>query len=573
MTHRTYPEYSSRYPLTLKTLMQRPVSVYPDDIGVVSRNPDTGVYQRFTWREWYERTCRLGNVLRALGVEPGEPGRPGDRVGIIAQNNHRHLELYYAVPCIGAVLHSIVPRLSLDHITHTITHSEDGVLFFDDILLPLVEAIYERIKPFVKKFVYMSDQEGLPSSKVEPLYNYEQMLREQSPITEWPHLSEDCYASLCYTTGTTGVPKGVMFTHRQLYLHAIHLSVTGNWASDPKRPNLGDRAVPMLNTPFCHANGWGMPHTNVFAGCKLVLPGRFTPEGFCDLVQTEKVTSTALVPTMLAMLVEYEDLKKYDLSSLHSMSVGGAALPLGLKAKAERLIPGFSASSGYGMTETCPVVVTAFLKRQMRDWPKEEQDKVRVKTGIPVAGLEVQVVDDNGQPVPHDHETIGEIVLRGPWIMEEYYKDPDKTDEVWADGWYHTGDVARVDEEGYITIADRVRDVIRSGAEMVPTVLLENLTATSDAVLEATYVGVPDEKWGERPMAIVKLAPGATENEEDIYKFLETEGVDKGKLAKFMLPDLIAMVDEIPKTSVGKYDKTEIKKHLDEFVSRAKKMR
>ncbi len=575
MESKTYPEFSTRYPLLLKTFMKRPISLYPNEIGVVYRNADTGEYQRFTWRQWYQRTCQLANALKAsLGVKPGKAGEPGDRVATMALNNHRHLELFYAVPCMGALLHTIVPRLSLDHIVYTIEHSEDKVLFFDDLVLPLVEMIYDRIKPIVEKFVYMSDSGGIPETKIEPIYNYEELLKEQSTEFEWPYLDEDTGATLCYTTATTGLPKGVMYTHRQLYLHALHLMAAMSWVAAPSQPHLGDSSVPMLNTPFCHANGWGMPHIYVYGACKVVLPGRFTPDGFCDLVQTEKVTSTTLVPTMLAMLIEYEDLKKYDLSSLVGIGVGGAALPLGLKAKAEQLIPGFSAASGYGMTETGPVVVGAYTKRYMRDWPKEELDKIRVKTGLPIAGIEVGVVDENGRPVPHDNEMIGEIVLRGPWIMGEYYRDPEKTAQVWRDdGWFHTGDVAKVDEEGYLTIVDRITDVIRSGAEMIPTVLLENLTATADWVLEATYVGVPDAKWGERPMALIKLVPGASESEDDIYRFLETEGVNKGKLTKWMLPDFIALTDEIPKTSVGKYDKITIKKELDKFLSKAKKMR
>lgn len=574
MESTTYPQFSTRYPLLLKTFMKRPVSLYPNEVGVVYRNPDTGQYSRFTWREWYERTCRLANALRStMDIKRGRAFEPGDRVATIAMNHHRHLELYYAVPCMGAVLHPIVPRLSLDHITHTITHSGDKVLFFDDLFLPLVEMIYDRIKPVVERFVYMADGGPLPETKIEPLYDYESLIKEQPPEYEWPYLDEDTYATLVYTTATTGLPKGVTYTHRQLYLHTLHLLAAGSWASDPNRPHLGDAAVPMVNTPFCHANGWGAPQINVFSGNKVVLPGRFTVEGFCDLVQTEKVTGTSLVPTMLAMLVEYEDLKKYDLSSLQSIGVGGAALPLGLKTKAEQLIPGFTASSGYGMTETGPVAVTAFVKRWMREWPKEELDKVRVKTGIPIPGLEVEVFDDEGSPVPHDNETIGEIVMRGPTIMEQYYHDPERTAQVWRDdGWFHTGDVAKMDEEGYMTIVDRITDVIRSGAEMVPTVLLENITATADFVLEATYVGVPDAKWGERPMALVKLVPGATEREEDVYRFLEKEGVATGKLAKWMLPDYIAIIDEIPKTSVGKFDKKAVKKGIEGFLPRAKRM-
>jgi len=575
MEAKTFPEFSSRYPLLLKTFMRRPLNLYPNEIGVVNRNPDTGQYQRFTWRQWYERTCRLANALQStLDVKPGRAFEPGDRVATLAQNNHRHLELYYAAPCMGAVLHPIVPRLSFDHIVHSIEHAQDTVLFVDDIILPLVEMIYERIRPVVKKFVYMSDGGAMPQTKIEPLYDYEELIKGQSPEFDWPYLDEDTYATLMYTTATTGLPKGAMFTHRQLYLQAMHAMAAASWAADPARPHPGDAAVLMLLTPLCHANGWGMPHIYVFGACRTVLPGRFTPDGFCDLVQTEKVSMTTLVPTMLAMLIEFEDLKKYDLSSLQMVGVGGAALPLGLKRRAEELIPGFSATSGYGMTETGPLAVAAFTKRYMRDWPKEERDKVMVKTGLPFSGLEIDVFDEIGKPVPHDNETIGEIVMRGPWIMEKYYRDPEKTAQVWReDGWFHSGDVAKVDEEGYLTIADRITDVIRSGAEMIPTVLLENLTASADGVLEATYVGVPDPKWGERPMAIVKLAPGCASSEDDIYEFLQAEGVNTGRLTRWMLPDFIAIIDEIPKTSVGKYDKATIKKGIEQFLSKAKRMR
>jgi len=364
-----------------------------------------------------------------------------------------------------------------------------------------------------------------------------------------------------------------MFTHRQLYLQALHLIALSSWSNAPTDPHLGEAVIPMLNVPLFHIHGWGAPHYHVFSANKMVLPGRFTPQGFCELVQTEKVTSAGLVPTMLAMLIEYEDLKKYDLSSLVAINVGGAALPLGLKTKAEELIPGFTAVSGYGMTETAPSTINAFIKKTMKDLPKEKLDEIRVKTGLPVPGLEVEVIDEEGKPVPQNDETVGEIVIRGPWVMEKYYKDPEKTATVWRDGWFHSGDVAKVDEEGYITIADRVTDMIRSGAEMVPTVLLENLTAAADYVLEAAYVGVPDPKWGERPLAIVKLMPGATEGETEICQFLKAEGVEKGKITQWMLPDYITFTDEIPKTSVGKYDKIAIKKRLDEFLSKAKRVR
>lgn len=569
MTIQTFPQYSTHYPLLLTTFMKRPVSLYPNHIGVVFRNHITGNYQRFTWLEWYQRTCRLAKALKTLGIEPGTPEIPGDRVGTMAFNTHRHLELYYAVPCTASMLHCINVRLSMEHVIYTINHAEDKVIFFDDVLLPLVEAIYDRIKDTVKLFVYMSDKPGLPNTKIEPLYEYEALIAKEDDSFEWPIFDENTYATLCYTTATTGLPKGAMFTHRALYLQTMHLIALGLFSNDPANPRLGENAVPMMTTPMFHIHAWGQPFGSVFGAVKIVLPDIFTVEGFCDLIQTEKVTTVAVVPTILALLLQYKDLEKYDLSSLKSVGTGGGALPLGLKEKIEKKIPGIRATSGYGMTETAPVTIMSFLKKNMRDWPKAEQDRIRVKTGLPVPGLEVQVMDEQGKPVPRDGSTIGQIVVRGPWVMEKYFKNPEKTADVWYDGWFHTGDLASIDEEGYITIADRMSDVIRSGSEMVPTVLLENLTTTADFVLEAAVVGVPDEVWGEKALAVVKILPDSNKTERDLIEFLMEEGVAKGKITKWMLPKLVAFVDEIPKTSVGKFSKIEIRKHINKFLEKA----
>jgi acyl-CoA synthetase (AMP-forming)/AMP-acid ligase II len=570
MNNRTFPEFSTNYPLLLTTFMKRPVKVYPREIGVVYRNYKTGIYQRFTWMEWYQRTCRLANALRKLGVKPGKAGEPGDRVGTMALNTHRHLELYYAVPCIGATLHAVNIRLALDHIVYTITHAGDKVLFVDDDFMPILENIYDRIKDTVEIFVYMSDKPGLPDTKIQNIYEYEALIAGEPDTMDWPYFHEDTIATLCYTTATTGLPKGAMFSHRALYLMVIHLMAYGQCSNDPKTVHLGENSIPLMTTPMFHAHAWGAPFMSVFSANKIVLPGTFTVEGFCDLVHTEKVTTVAVVPTILAMIMEFPDLQKYDLSSLQAVSVGGGALPLGLKQKVEKLIPGMSAGSGYGMTETAPVTITAFVKKFMRNWPVEELDKVRVKTGLSVPGLEVEVVDEEGKPVIHDGQAMGEIVMRGPWVMEKYYKNPEKTSEVWVDGWFHTGDVATIDDQDFIAIADRKSDVIRSGSEMVPTVLLENISAGAHFVMNATIVGVPDDIWGQKALAIIKLVPGATETEADFIHYLKTEGVDKGKITKWMLPKLVAIVDEIPMTSVGKYSKMEIRKNLDKFLAKAK---
>lgn len=571
MDYKTYPEYSIHYPLILKNCMKRPLKLYPDDTGIVYRN-DEGEYFYFTWRQWHERTCRLANALQDLGVKPGTPDEPGDRVATMALNHHRHLEIIYASTCTGVVSHPINIRLSLDHMAFTITHARDKIIFFDDSVLPLVEALYDRIKPVVEKFVYMSDKPGKPETVIEPLYEYEELIKEKPPSFDWPDLHEDTHAVLYYTTGTTGLPKGALFTHRQVFLQTLYaaanVAMNPVLPGDPPRPNLD---VPMVNVPLFHIHAWQAPFRYVYSAARIVFPGKFTPESFCELVEKERVTITGMVPTMLAMLIEYPEFNKYDMSSLITVTTGGAALPAGLKAKAEKIFPGFTVGSGYGMTETLAGVIGATIKRDMVDWPKEKLDQVRVKTGVPSMAIDAKVIDESGNEVPYDNESIGEIVLRGHWIMEKYFNEPERTAEVWRDGWFHTGDAAKVDEDGYIIIVDRITDVIRSGAEMVPTVLLENITCSADFILEAAYVGVPDEKWGERPMCLVKCMPGAAGDENDLIKYLEAEGVEKGRIAKWMLPDFVVFCDEIPKTSVGKYDKIAIRKRMDEYLNMARK--
>ena len=564
----TYPEYTTRYPLLVKSLMKSPLYLYPDEPAMVYRN-DEGQYARFTWRQWHERTCRLAHALGKLGVVTG------DRIATMALNHHWHVESIYATIGIGAISHPINVRLSLDHMAYTINHSEDKIILFDEEIRPLVEALYDRIKDHVEAFIYISESSDLPETPIQPLYSYEELIKKESTSFDWPDLDENTHAVLYYTTGTTGLPKGALYTNRQVYLHSIHIAMHTGMAvrlpDDPPKPN---QVISLMNVPLFHIHAWGAPFTGVLNGTRMVFGGKFTPQSFCELVQNEKVNTTAMVPTMLAMILEYEDIGKWDLSSLTTIGIGGGALPLGLKLKAEKLFPKMKTGSGYGMTETMAGVVVASLKPSMTDLPREEIDQISVKTGLALApAIDARVIDEDGSDVPRDDETVGEIVLRGHWITEQYYKEPDRTAKSWRDGWFHTGDAAKVDEAGYITIVDRITDVIRSGSEMVPTVLLENLTSNAEFVLEATYVGVPDEKWGEIPMALVKVMPGEAKTEEDILTFLQEEGVNKGKITRWMLPVYVAFVEDIPKTSVGKFSKIEVRKNLDSFLSRAKKVR
>ncbi|MDB5760843.1 MAG: AMP-dependent synthetase [Burkholderia sp.] len=575
MEARTYPEFSTHYPLLLTTFMKRPVSLYPDQVGVVYRNPVSGDYARFTWRQWYRRTSQLAHALQGkLAVKAGSPGAPGDRIGTMALNTHRHLELYYAVPCIGATLHPINVRLAPEHVIYTINHAQDKVIFVDDTVMPLLESIYERIKDTVVTFVYLSDRPGLPDTRIANMVSYESLLAEQPDHYDWPYLHEDTNATLCYTTGTTGQPKGATFTHRQLYLMTLHVMAMPGITNIPGHDieaglgiKPGENAVPLLNTPMFHIHGWGAPFLHVFSAQKIVLAGTFTVQGFCELVEREKVTSVGIVPTVAAMLLDYQDLHKYDLSSLERIGVGGGALPLGLKTKLEQAMPNFRVSSGYGMTETAPTTIVSFVKKHMVDWDRQRLDEVMVKTGLPLPGLEVQVVDEDGEPVPHDDKTVGEILVRGPWVTEQYFREPERSAEAWQGGWFHTGDIAKIDADGYIVIADRLKDVIRSGAEMVPTVLLENLISMADFVSEAMVVGVPDPVWGEKPLALVSLRPGHQGSERDVIDFLLKHGVETGKITRWMLPRLVAITRDIPKTSVGKYNKKAVRDQLERYLA------
>lgn len=564
----TYPEYSTNYPLLVKNLMKRPLYLYPDDTAMVFRN-EAGIYTRLSWREWHRRTCQLAHALKKLGL------KMGDRVATMALNHHWHMENIYATICSGAISHPINIRLSLDHMVYTINHAEDRFMFFDEEILPLVEAVYDRIKDTVETFVYMSDDAKLPGTKIEPLFSYEALIKDEPDSYDWPDFSEDTHSVLYYTTGTTGLPKGALFTNRQTYLHSVHTTMFSAIAplrhDDPPRPN---KIISLLNIPLFHIHAWGAPFFSVLGCVKQVFPGKFTPASFCELVETEKVNFTMFVPTMLAMLLEYEGIDKWDLSSLTDIAIGGGALPLGLKQKAEKRFPGMKARSGYGMTETYAGVISASIKRDMVDWPDEKLDQIMVKTGLAhVPAIEARVIDAEDKDVPQDNETIGQIVLRGCWVTEQYFKEPERTADAWRGGWFRTGDAAKVDENSYITIVDRIKDVIRSGSEMVPTVLLENLTANADFVMEATYVGVPDDVWGEIPMALVRLMPGVQKTEEEILAYLQAEGVDKGKITKWMLPVYIAIVAEIPKTSVGKYNKIAIREQMDTFLNLAKRVR
>jgi fatty-acyl-CoA synthase len=523
------------YHLTLATILKRNRLLFGAK-EVVSR--DLSGIHRYTYADYNVRVAKLANALKRLGV------RPGERVATFGWNSHRHLEAYFAVPCMGAVLHTLNIRLFEDQFSFIVNHAEDAVMLVDEDLLPAVEALAGRF-PTVRSYVIMSDKGTVPDTRLSPAYSYEALLAAEAGEFDWPSsLDENSTAALCYTTATTGNPKGVPYSHRGIYLHALAIC-----AADVLGIGEDDALMPVV--PMFHVNAWGIPFAAVWMGAKQVFPGsRPDPNALLSLIRDEKVTMTAGVPTVWMGVLQLMEREKYDVSSLKAIVCGGSAAPKSLIEKVEK---GFGVPfiHAYGMTETYPIVLVSRPKSYMKDLPEAELYSYKAKQGTLVPGLEMRVVTEDGSEVPRDGKSLGELRLRGPWITEEYYLDPERTKEAVRDGWLCTGDVVTVDAEGYVQIQDRTRDLIKSGGEWISSIDLENTIMSHPAVAEAAVIGVPSEKWTERPMACVVLKPdfaGKVEGKE-ILDFLAT------RVAKWWIPDEVAFVDAIPKTSVGKFAK------------------
>lgn len=517
-------------PLTMTQMIKRAELYFPKK-EVISRTAK-GI-QRFTYKQIAERTRKLADSLQKLGVERG------DKVGTLAWNHHRHLEAYFAIPCSGAVLHTINIRLAPQHISYIINHAEDKVLLIDSDIVPLIENCKDQLTT-VKAFVIMTDDDELPETTLSPVYHYEKLVEEGSADYQYPDdLDENAAAGMCYTSATTGNPKGVVYSHRGIVLHSMALGMADSAAVSEK-----DIAMPVV--PMFHVNAWGLPFAGVWFGTTLVMPGPyFTPKLLAELIQQEKVTITAGVPTIwLGLLKELEE-NDYDMSSLRSVLCGGSAAPKGMIKAFEQKhnIPFMHA---YGMTETSPLVVISTLKSYQEELSYEERLDIKAKQGILVPGLEMKVVGKDGE-VAWDGKEMGELAIRGPWIASEYYKD-ERTDEAFRDGWLYTGDVVTMDEEGFMKIVDRTKDLIKSGGEWISSVDIENALMAHEAVFEAAVVAVPHEQWQERPIACVVLKEAYKDTtKEELYEFLQPQ------FAKWWLPDEILFLEEIPKTSVGKF--------------------
>lgn len=520
-------------PLTLTQVIKRANYLYPKN-EIVSRRLN-GIF-RYTYDQFYDRTKHLSGALQTLGVVKG------DRVGTLAWNDHRHLEAYFGIPTMGAVLHTINFRLSPEHLIYIINHAEDKVLLIDDTVIPVVEAIADKLKT-VKAYVIMTDNSELPEVNFGPTYSYESLLREDSGDFQFlEDINENDPAGMCFTSATTGNPKGVVYTHRALFLHSMALGLTDTLGLSEM-----DSIMPVV--PMFHVNAWGMPFAATMYGTKQILPGPVpTPKDLLNLIFEEKVTISAGVPTIwLGFLKELESIRdNYDISSLRTIICGGSAAPKSMiKTFEEKYnIPFLHA---YGMTETTPLVFVSKLKRNLVNISAEEKFNYKAKQGVIVPGIEMQVIGKDGE-VKRDGKEMGELLLRGPWIASEYYKD-ERTSETFIDGWLHTGDVVTIDEEGYVQIVDRTKDLVKSGGEWISSVDLENTLMAHESVFEATVFGIAHPKWQERPIAVVVL--------KDAFKDITTKEALIEHLAKqfpkWWLPDDVIFASEIPKTGVGKF--------------------
>ncbi len=534
------------FPLLIKHLLHTPI-IYAPDQEIVYRDK-----QRYTYREFYNRIHRLANALSDLGVGPG------DMVAVMDWDSNRYLEAFFAVPMMGAILHTINVRLSPEQILFTMNHAEDKIVLVHEDFIPIIEGIKGQLKT-VENYVLIKEGDQKPESKVDFAGEYEELLAKAGECYDFQDFDEDAQATMFYTTGTTGDPKGVYYSHRQLVLHTLGMAIGIASYTAPGRFQSGDVYMPI--TPMFHVHAWGVPYVATLLGAKHVYPGRYEPPMLLKLLVTEKVTFSHCVPTILHMLLSSPAAKDVDLRGW-KVIIGGSALPRGLaKAALER---GIEVFTGYGMSETCPLLTLANLKPNMLDWDLEKQLTIRCKTGIPVPLVDLKVADiTSGNQVPRDGKTAGEITVRTPWLTQGYFKAPDKSEELWAGGYLHTGDIANQDADGYVQITDRLKDVIKTGGEWISSLHLESLISQHEAISEVAVVGVPDEKWGERPLALVVTKPDYKDkvSNDELKNFLQ-QFVEDGSLSKWGIPDSFMLVDAIPKTSVGKIDKKVIKRDV-----------
>lgn len=507
---------------------------------IVTRQVEGGIH-RYNYSAALKRTKQLANALVALGVQQG------DRIGTLAWNTYRHFELYYAISGMGAITHTINPRLFAEQIVYIVNHAEDQFIFVDLSFVPVLEAIKDQI-PTVKGIVVMTSAEHMPKHSLDNVHCYEDLIAQHSEAFEWPEFDENTAACLCYTSGTTGNPKGVLYSHRSTLLHALS-------ACRSSALNLGPMSRVLPVVPMFHVCAWGIPYCAPIAGASIIFPGAgMDGESLYELIETEKATSLLGVPTVWLALLNHIESVDGHLDSVDNVVIGGSAAPQSMMDKFQDKYDVFPIHA-WGMTEMSPMgslcAQTPFLKSAS----KADRARVQAKQGRPVYGVEMKIVDDEDNALPHDGKTFGRLMVRGPWVASSYYKNEDSS--AFRGGWFDTGDVSTIDLDGYMQIVDRSKDVIKSGGEWISSIELENAAVGHAAVAEACVVGVAHPKWDERPLLLIVLKSGTQCSKADIIDFLSD------KVAKWWLPNDVVFVDELPHTATGKLLKTEVRKQFE----------
>lgn len=524
------------------------------DAGVRMAGDNQIVYRdqrRHSYERFRARVHQLAHVLTAQGV------KAGDVVAVLDWDSHRYLECFFAIPMIGAVLHTVNVRLAPEQILYTMEHAEDAFVIVHEEFISLIEPLADQL-PLVRGYLLCQEAPQVMNTTLPVVGEFESLLSEQPTDYAFPSFDENAVATLFYTTGTTGSPKGVFFTHRQLVLHTL------SEASAFQAPGfelLNRDKVYMPITPMFHVHAWGVPYTATLMGATQVYPGRYEPEMLVKLLVSEKVDFSHCVPTLLNMVVSAEAVasKQIDLTGWKVL-VGGSALTQSLASKAWEL--GIDTRSAYGMSETCPLLTAGVLPQDIAAADFATQLPWRCKAGLPIPLVKLQVVDANGEPLQQDGKSIGEVRVQAPWLTQAYFKEEARSAELWRDGWLHTGDVGSLDERGFLTISDRIKDVIKTGGEWLSSLELESYISQCPGIAEVAVIGIADDKWGERPAALaVAVDANNPPTEADVQAFLE-QFVAQGKLRRWAIPSMIRFVDEIPKTSVGKLDKKRIRSEV-----------
>lgn len=534
-----------KFPLLIKSILAYSTMIEPEN-EIVYRDK-----VRYNYFELNRRVRKQANVFKKLGLNGGQT------IAVLDYDSHRYLECFFGIPMTGNVLHTINWRLSPVQILYTINHAEDVVIICHADFLPLLESLSKDMKT-VKSIIVCADGGEYSKENTLPIVGeYEELLSQASDEYDFEDFDEDAVATTFYTTGTTGNPKGVYFTHRQLVLHTLSVSVTFSAIDRACQFNNSDVYMPL--TPMFHVHAWGFPYVATMCNTKQVYTGKFDPEVVLKCFVKEKVTFSHCVPTILQMFVSHPATQNIDLSKW-KVVIGGSALPKTLaKAAIQR---GVDVITGYGMSETCPILSTVYVSPKDKLNPDIDfQVEARTRSGTPTIFVDLRLIDDNGNTAPKDNQTLGEVTARTPWLTQGYFNEPEKSEELWSDGWLHTGDIAMMNAHNSLKITDRIKDVIKTGGEWVSSIDLENMIGQHEAVMEVAIVGIPDAKWGERPHAMIVLKEGKNMTKEDLKTFMQRY-VDDNTITAWTIPSSVEFAVAIPKTSVGKLDKKVIRAML-----------